>query len=62
MYFRIEYTNGYSGCDVDYYIEAEDIFKAEKCAVNYLENYASDYAYFCIDERVLLKQFNFLRL
>lgn len=57
MYFRIEYTNGYCGCDVNDYIEAENIFEAEKYAANCLENYISDYAYFCIDESIYEEEY-----
>lgn len=52
MYFRIEYSNGEDcRCDDMFYVEAKDLFEAEGYAENNLNDYVSDYAYFCIGER-----------
>lgn len=48
MYYKVTCTNGYCGCDEDFYIEAENNSKAWDEANEILEN---DYSFIYPDER-----------
>lgn len=48
MYYKVTCTNGYCGCDEDFYIEAESEIDAENEANEILEN---EYSFIDPDER-----------
>ena len=48
MFVRINYSNGYCGCDVSEVIEVENMKEAEEYAGENLRNYAEPYAYAAI--------------
>ena len=48
MFVRINYSNGYCGCDVSEVIEVENIEEAEEYASENLRNYAEPYSYAAI--------------
>lgn len=45
MFVRINYSNGYCGCDESKVMEVENIEEAEAYAVEDLDEYADSYAY-----------------
>ena len=48
MFVRINYSNGYCGCDVSEVIEVETMEEAEFYASENLRSYAESYAYAAI--------------
>ena len=48
MFVRINYSNGYCGCDVSEVIEVENMKEAEDYAGENLRTYAEPYAYAAI--------------
>lgn len=45
MFVRINYSNGYCGCDESKVLEVENIDEAEAYAVEDLDTYADSYSY-----------------